>query len=122
MKKILIVEDDKTLQEELKNLLNNANYNAVVLDDFLNAKDTILKNNPDLILLDINIPNIKVSSDNHIWNLVYIDNKWLHLDLTWDDTENTKYNNNYFLITKERLFMLDNKEHNFDSDFFLEAI
>jgi len=58
MKKILIVEDDKTLQEELKNLLNNANYNAVVLDDFLNAKDTILKNNPDLILLDINIPNI----------------------------------------------------------------
>ena len=75
------------------------------------------------VFLDIiDIPNIKVSSDNHIWNLVYIDNKWLHLDLTWDDTENTKYSNNYFLITKERLFMLDNKEHNFDSDFFLEAI
>lgn len=75
------------------------------------------------IFLDIiDIPNIKVSSDNHIWNLVYVDNKWLHLDLTWDDTENIKYNNNYFLITKERLFSLDNKEHNFDSSFFLEAI
>lgn len=58
MKKILIVEDDKTLQEELKNLLNNASYNAVVLDDFFNAKETILKNSPDLILLDINIPNV----------------------------------------------------------------
>ena len=58
MKKILIVEDDKTLQEELKNLLSNASYNAVVLDDFFNAKETILKNSPDLILLDINIPNV----------------------------------------------------------------
>lgn len=74
------------------------------------------------IFLDImSIPNIKVSSDNHIWNLVYVDGEWLHLDLTWDDTGNSKYNNNYFLITKERLFSLDNKEHNYDSNFFLEA-
>ncbi len=75
------------------------------------------------IYLDIlNIPNLKVSSSNHIWNLVYIDGKWLHLDLTWDDTDNEKYNNNYFLITKEKLFTLDSKEHIFDESFFLEAI
>jgi len=75
------------------------------------------------IFLDIlNIPNLKVSSDNHIWNLVFVDDKWLHLDLTWDDTENEKYNNNYFLITKEKLFKLDSKEHIFDENFFLEAI
>jgi hypothetical protein len=75
------------------------------------------------IFLDVlKIPNLKVSSANHIWNLVLVDGKWLHLDLTWDDTENEKYNNNYFLITKEKLFKLDSKEHQFDESFFLEAV
>lgn len=67
------------------------------------------------------IPNIRVSSKNHLWNLVYINGKWLHIDLTWDDSENNKYDNNYFLITKEKLFSLDTKEHNFDESFFIEA-
>lgn len=67
------------------------------------------------------IPNIRVSSENHLWNLVYINGKWLHVDLTWDDSENNKYDNNYFLITKEKLFSLDTKEHNFDESFFIEA-
>ena len=58
MKKILIVEDDQTLQEELKSLLDNAMYESVILKDFNNSKDTIIKENPYLILLDINIPNI----------------------------------------------------------------
>ena len=75
------------------------------------------------IFLDrLDIPNLKVSSENHVWNLVYLDNEWLHLDLTWDDTNNAKYNNNYFLITKEKLFSLDDKEHNFDESFFLEGV
>lgn len=67
------------------------------------------------------IPNIRVSSENHLWNLVYINGKWLHIDITWDDSENNKYDNNYFLITKEKLFSLDTKEHNFDESFFIEA-
>lgn len=58
MKRILIVEDDQTLQEELKALLDNASYDALVLKDFTNSKEAILKENPDLVLLDINIPNI----------------------------------------------------------------
>jgi len=74
------------------------------------------------IFLDIlNIPNLKVSSDNHVWNLVYLGDSWLHLDLTWDDTDNDKYSNNFFLITKEKLLTLDKKEHIFDEEFFLEA-
>lgn len=58
MKKILIVEDDQILQEELKALLDNASYEAVVLKDFTKSKEIILEVNPDLVLLDINIPNI----------------------------------------------------------------
>lgn len=74
-----------------------------------------------LFLDKINVPNIKISSSNHIWNLVYVENQWLHLDLTWDDTEDTRLGNNYFLITKEKLHKLDRQEHEYDEDFFLEA-
>lgn len=56
MKKILIIEDDKTIAEELYNLLKNSNYNAEILTDFQNATEIALNSNSDLILLDINIP------------------------------------------------------------------
>ena len=56
MKKIMIVEDDKVIAEELYNLLTNSNYEACILNDFTNAKSEILKARVDLILLDINIP------------------------------------------------------------------
>ena len=56
MKKIMIVEDDKVIVEELFYLLNNSNYEAVILNDFKNAKKEILGSNSNLILLDINIP------------------------------------------------------------------
>ncbi len=58
MKKILIVEDDTSISEELKNLLDNAGFNGVVLKDFENSFEEIKKENPDLILLDINIPKL----------------------------------------------------------------
>ena len=56
MKKILIVEDDKDISIELKALLENSGYDASILTDFKNASDEILRNEPDLVLLDINIP------------------------------------------------------------------
>ena len=56
MKKIIIVEDDKTIAEELYNLLTNSNYEATILTNFENAKSEIIKSQADLILLDINIP------------------------------------------------------------------
>ncbi len=55
-KKILIVEDDSSMQEELKDLLENASYDTLILTDFLHAKEYILKTSPDLVLLDVNIP------------------------------------------------------------------
>lgn len=56
MEKILIVEDDETLRDELSNLLSNSGYEVLILTDFKNSKEEIIKLNPDLILLDINIP------------------------------------------------------------------
>lgn len=56
MEKILIVEDDKLISQELTSLLNNSGYEAITLKDFEHAKEEILATSPDLILLDINIP------------------------------------------------------------------
>ena len=56
MKKIMIVEDDKTIADELLFLLNNSNYEGIILKDFKNSKKEILDTNPNLVLLDINIP------------------------------------------------------------------
>ena len=57
MQKILIVEDDKMLREELRIFLNNNGYEALILEKFNNTIQDILNSNPDLILLDINLPN-----------------------------------------------------------------
>ena len=56
MKKILIIEDDESVRGELKELLSNAGYDALILDSYTNMLDDILSIHPDLILLDINIP------------------------------------------------------------------
>lgn len=58
MKKILIIDDDLVIRNELKEILDNANYETIVLDDFTSTYEKILTINPDLILLDINIPKL----------------------------------------------------------------
>ena len=57
MQKILIIEDDKLLAQELKELLENAGYQPTILEEFQEITKNILKQNVDLILLDINLPN-----------------------------------------------------------------
>ena len=56
MKKIAIVEDDETIRKELGELLKNASYDVFCVEDFSNTADEVLKNDVDLVLLDINIP------------------------------------------------------------------
>ncbi len=58
MKKILIIEDDKSISKELYNLLIHSGYETEILEDFSNSKEEALKSRADLILLDINIPEL----------------------------------------------------------------
>lgn len=58
MKRILIIEDDVGLQEELKYLLHQNGYEGITLTDFSCALEKMLDSQADLILLDITLPNI----------------------------------------------------------------
>ena len=57
MSKILIVEDDEKLRKELEIFLNNNGYQTNTLKKFDNTICDILEQKPDLLLLDINLPN-----------------------------------------------------------------
>ena len=77
------------------------------------------------IYLDkIGVTNYKISNTRHIWNLVYINNSWLHLDLTWDDPITSNGENvllhKFFLIDTDTLLKLDTSEHNFNPDYYPE--
>ena len=71
-----------------------------------------------IFLSSINVPNYKISNQKHVWNAVYLDNTWYHLDLTWDDpVTNTGENiliNDFFLISTEQLESLDQTTHKYD--------
>ena len=58
MKKIFIVEDDKSICMELVEILENEGYAASYLTDFEHSKEEILAARADLILMNINIPGI----------------------------------------------------------------
>ena len=57
MSKILIVEDDKKLRDELKIFLERHGYEVFLLEKLDNSIEDILGYKADLILLDINLPN-----------------------------------------------------------------
>ncbi len=56
MPRILIVEDDEKLRKELEIFLNNNGYQVETIERFENTLNDILKINPELLLLDINLP------------------------------------------------------------------
>ena len=56
MARIMVVEDDVYMREELTDLLRKSGYETASLFDFENAIPKITEYSPDLVLLDINLP------------------------------------------------------------------
>lgn len=54
--RILVIEDEEIVQKELKILLENAGYEVKALDSFEDIILQIEKEEPDLVLLDVNLP------------------------------------------------------------------
>ena len=58
VKKIVIVEDELFMREELQNILEKEGYNTFSITKFYNVVDEIIYASPDLVLLDLNLPGI----------------------------------------------------------------
>ncbi|ARC27567.1 MULTISPECIES: response regulator transcription factor [Bacillus cereus group] len=56
MKKIMIIEDDEVIREELQNFLQRYGYDVKAPIDYINIMQYVENENADLILLDINLP------------------------------------------------------------------
>ena len=145
---------DEIINKEIKNNMNNKQKIEAIHNYIINhgkyATDKIREKNKDKqynkandILLDgyglcssyadamaiflhkFGIDNYKIASSSHIWNLVNIDNKWLHLDLTWDDPitkdGKDKLEKLFLLIDNKRLKDLKVKQHEYDKNIYKEA-
>lgn len=80
--KIVVVEDDSYMREELISVLIKSGYEAFALREFENAVDQIVALAPDLILLDINLP---YQSGFEICRALKTNGGWMVLVLTARD-------------------------------------
>lgn len=58
MKHIAIVEDELFMRDELSDILRKAGYEVSEISEFQNVTETLLALSPDLILLDLNLPQV----------------------------------------------------------------
>lgn len=138
-----IIKDNMTTEEKIKKIhdyvIDSTKYDTLKTN---NIHDDTYKSNTaygvliqgygicsgysDTIAIFLNalgIENYKISNDKHIWNLVYINGIWTHLDATWDDPiSDTNLNRDtYFLISYDELTKLNDNTHNFDKYIYTEA-
>ena len=143
------ITSDMTYKDKIKEfhdyVINNAKYDSLKANELKNniySENTnqshkatgIVKNKLALcsgytdimaIYLDrLGIKNYKVSNDTHIWNALYIDDAWYHLDLTWDDPVTSNGKNlliyEFFIIDTDKLIEKDTLEHTYNSYIYKE--
>lgn len=138
-----IITDNMTNEEKIKQvhdyIIDNTTYDTLKTN---NINDDTYKSNTaygvlvqgygicsgysdtiSIFLNKLNIENYKISNNTHIWNLVYLNGVWSHLDATWDDPI-SKYNENrdtYFLISYDKLMSLNDNTHTFNKTIYKEA-
>lgn len=136
------VEDDMTLEEKIKivhdYIVLNTKYDMDKVDDnspyYSNtAYGNLLQgygicsgyaDSMAIFLTKFEVPNFKISSETHVWNALYINNNWYHLDATWDDQidSNGKENliHKFFIINSANLKKYASTDHDFDLTVYQE--
>lgn len=56
--KVLVIDDDELIREVVKAALNHSDFEAVTLESPKQAEETIRKSKPDLILMDLYMPEL----------------------------------------------------------------
>lgn len=137
--------DEMTLEEKIRvihdYIINNTVYDTEAVEELQNhsvintAIGSLINGKAlcsgysdamALFLYKFRIPNYKIASKTHVWNAVYINDEWKHLDLTWDDPITEDGQNilihNFFLIDTESLHKEDMEYHTFDYIVYREFI
>lgn len=77
-----------------------------------------------IFLNKLGVNNYKVSTETHVWNALNINNKWLHIDVTWDDpvTNNKipKLLHDYYMIDTNKLYEMNDGKHIFNQNIYSE--
>jgi len=154
-----VIENDDDEYEKLKKIhdyiVNNTKYDVIANEsennespyDSKKATGTLLEHYATcngytdamaIILSKLGYKNFKVAttpeeisyeSTGHIWNAVYFNNNWVHIDLTWDDpvsdTGKDYIYHKYFLVSNEEMAQADSgkvkiEEHNFNKAIYTE--
>lgn len=58
MKKIMVIEDEIFMREEIVSILEKEGYEVCYIEQFTNILEKIIQESPDLVLLDLNLPGI----------------------------------------------------------------
>lgn len=137
-----LIKNDMTDQEKIKvihdYIINNTVYDKVSTNNNTNTSHTaygvlisgkgICGGYSDAMAIFLNrlkLNNYKIASANHVWNYVKLDDKWYHLDLTWDDPVSTSGENilthNFFLITTTSLEQKTTTQHEYNKNIYIEA-
>ena len=56
-RKVAIIDDDQNSFRELEKILKMAGYTPVLVNDILRNVDTVIENRPDVILMELKMPN-----------------------------------------------------------------
>lgn len=144
------ITNTMTMQEKIRAIhdyiINHAKYDiehATIIEQNLNQKPiypsstaygtliygkAICGGYTDTMAIFLNrlgLDNYKISSTNHVWNYVQVDDNWYHLDLTWDDpvldTNEDVLLHNFFLITSEELKEKDTNQHRYEEEIYTKS-
>ena len=70
-RKIAIIDEDKEMLGELNEILNMGGYSSILINDPLLAVNTVIDNNPDVILMELRMPQKNGFELTHEINRVF---------------------------------------------------
>jgi len=112
------------IEKDPKNCKTTSPYQSDTAYGVLIEHNGICSGYTDLMAIFLNklgIVNYRVTNDNHTWNAVKLNNKWYHLDATWDDpiSDEDMLVHTYFMITPHEDSLLD-ESHAYNKEIFIE--
>lgn len=134
MYRIMLVEDDLNIRNELKVFLSNNGYEVFALERFDNVIEDILNSDADTLLLDLSLPNIdghyiareiRKVSDLPIIVVTSRDSKMdelLSINIGADDYITKPYDLQILLARLESLLRRINKNNNSDNSYSIRDI